>query len=142
MSVLCAAVCVCVGEMTHSLTMNEQRAIIANYVIQCVASRGDGDNASNSADSGTHGSEDADPDLTPPRSWTGGILHDLISLIAFLALLLMPTGTVKVNRLPLCQLPRSELRLRFVTFKPHLKTIDAQQKVGASPDPPPRSNIF
>lgn len=95
--------CSCVGEITQSLTMNQQRAIIANYGIQCEASRGDCDNDSNSADSGTHSSEDADPDLTPPRSWTGGILQDLISLIAFLALLLMPTGTVKVNRLPLRQ---------------------------------------
>lgn len=87
--------------------MTQQRAIIGNYVIQCEASRGDSDNASNSADSGTRGSEDADPDLTPPQSWTGGILHDLISLIAFLALLLMPTGTVKVNRLPLRECARN-----------------------------------
>lgn len=47
--------------------------------------------AGNSADSGTRGREDA-------QIRTGGILRDLISLIAFLALLLMPTGTVKVNR--------------------------------------------
>lgn len=85
-------------------------------------------NASNSADSGTRGSEDADPDLTPRRSWTGGILHDLVSLIAFLALLLMPTGTVKVNRLPLRQY------VRFGTFKRHFKTTDAQRKVEAPRD--------
>lgn len=114
--------------------MNQQRAIIGNYGIQCEASRGDCDNDSNSADSGTHSSEDTDPDLTPRRSWTGGILQDLISLIAFLALLLMPTGTVKVNRLPLRQCAWQTDSASSRLPPPTPKTIDAQPKVGASRD--------